>query len=114
MLDNVREQSAYTIARLDEFDAEYDFIGEVRGLGLMLGMEMIDPATGAADSALALRIQRGLLERGLIARARRTRRLRRAAAAVRSTSRGETLDQALDVMEATFAAVRAPMTARVA
>jgi 4-aminobutyrate aminotransferase-like enzyme len=26
----------------------------------------------------------------------------------------ETLDQALDVMEATFAAVRAPMTARVA
>jgi diaminobutyrate-2-oxoglutarate transaminase len=113
VLDNVREQSAYTIARLDEFEAEYDFIGEVRGLGLMLGMEIIDPATGAADSALALRIQRGLLERGLIAElGGRDDCVVRLLPPLNVTR--ETLDQALDVMEATFAAVRAPMTARVA
>ena len=65
------------------------------------------------DSALALRIQRGALERGLIVElGGRDDCVVRLLPPLNVTR--ETLDQALDVMESTFAAVRAPMTARVA
>ena len=66
ILDNVREQGAYALARFAELQAVYECIGDVRGLGLMLGMEIVDPDTGDPDSALALAIQRAALENGLI------------------------------------------------
>jgi diaminobutyrate-2-oxoglutarate transaminase len=104
ILDNVREQGAYALARFAELEAAYDFVGEVRGLGLMLGMEIVDPATGDPDSELALAIQRTALENGLILELGG-----RGDSVVRvlpplNVSRA-TLDQALDVLEAAFAAV---------
>lgn len=104
VLDNVLEQSAYTFERLDEFDAAHDFIGEVRGLGLMLGMEIIDPDSGAPDPALAQRIQRGVLERGLIVElGGRDDCVVRFLPPLNITR--ETLDQALDIMEETLDSV---------
>jgi diaminobutyrate-2-oxoglutarate transaminase len=108
VLDNVREQSAYAFGRLDEFDAEHDFVGEVRGLGLMLGMEIIDPETGAPDPALAQRIQRGVLERGLIVElGGRDDCVVRLLPPLNVTRK--TLDQALDIIEETLASVATPV-----
>jgi diaminobutyrate-2-oxoglutarate transaminase len=59
--------------RLQELQLEHPVIGEVRGRGLMLGIELIDPrATDrlghpAAAPEIASRLQRACLERGLIA-----------------------------------------------
>lgn len=39
-MDNVKEVSAYLEEKLDELVAEYDFIIERRGLGLMQGLEL--------------------------------------------------------------------------
>ncbi|WP_373023647.1 diaminobutyrate--2-oxoglutarate transaminase family protein [Streptomyces yangpuensis] len=41
-------------------------IGDVRGRGLMIGLELVDPDTGAAAPALAAAVRQECLERGLI------------------------------------------------
>ena len=66
VLDNVAEQGAAITGRLRELQARYPFLGDVRGRGLMIGVEVVDPATGAPDPDRAARIQAGCLRRGLI------------------------------------------------
>lgn len=57
---------------LQGLQAEFDWVGDVRGRGLMLGMEIIDPAgqdgldQPAADGEKARRLQRACLKRGLL------------------------------------------------
>ena len=51
ILDNVKEVSAYLEEKLDELVAEYDFIIERRGLGLMQGLELsINPKDVIANA----------------------------------------------------------------
>jgi diaminobutyrate-2-oxoglutarate transaminase len=110
VLENVRRQGAYARQRLEELAGEHEFIGEVRGLGLMLGAEIVDPETGAPDSALARRIQRGALERGLIMElGGRGNCVIRFLPPLNITR--ETLDQALDIVETTLADVGASAAA---
>jgi diaminobutyrate-2-oxoglutarate transaminase len=98
VLENVREQGAYALERLLDFESRYDFIGEVRGVGLMIGMEVIDPLTGVGDTQLALAIQRASLERGLILElGGRGDCVVRLLPPLNVTR--ETLDQALDILE---------------
>lgn len=66
VLDNVAEQGAVIVSRLRELQQRYPFLGEVRGRGLMIGVEVVDPETGAPDGARAARIQAGCVRRGLI------------------------------------------------
>ncbi|MEU5907120.1 diaminobutyrate--2-oxoglutarate transaminase family protein [Micromonospora sp. NPDC047467] len=66
VLGNVAVQGAYARERLSELAAEIPVIGDVRGRGLMLGVELIDPDTGAPDGRLGRRVQRAALENGLI------------------------------------------------
>ena len=58
ILDNVKEVSAYLEEKLDELVAEYDFIIERRGLGLMQGLELSinpkDVIANALDNGLIL------------------------------------------------------------
>jgi diaminobutyrate-2-oxoglutarate transaminase len=49
---------------------EYDAVGDVRGRGLMLGVEFVDPQSGEspppADGELAAAVQQACLDRGLV------------------------------------------------
>nr|WP_171030899.1 diaminobutyrate--2-oxoglutarate transaminase [Pseudomonas mosselii] len=69
---HVRNVGARLQALLHALRDEFDWIGDVRGRGLMLGMEIIDPANQdamgqpAADGERARQLQRACLERGLI------------------------------------------------
>jgi diaminobutyrate-2-oxoglutarate transaminase len=66
VLANVVELGAYATEQLQELRSRCDVIGDVRGRGLMIGVELVDPATGAEWPELARRVQRCALERGLI------------------------------------------------
>jgi diaminobutyrate-2-oxoglutarate transaminase len=54
ILDDVRTLGEYALGRLEELVRDYPVAAEARGSGLMLGLELADPVSGAA------------LERGLI------------------------------------------------
>ncbi|MGQ4911618.1 MAG: aspartate aminotransferase family protein [Candidatus Thorarchaeota archaeon] len=60
--ENLPEQAAqkgqYIMKRLNELKDEFPFIGDVRGLGLMIGIDLVkDPTTRAPDPTLAERIR---------------------------------------------------------
>jgi 4-aminobutyrate aminotransferase len=46
LLDNVRRQGAYLKAKLETLMAKHDVIGDVRGEGLMLGVEIVESKAG--------------------------------------------------------------------
>lgn len=46
--------------------ADHPCIGDVRGRGLMLGVELVDPETGDAAPDLAATVRQECLDRGLI------------------------------------------------
>jgi diaminobutyrate-2-oxoglutarate transaminase len=65
ILDHVREIGDYAKSALSDLASRHPAIGEVRGAGLMLGMELVGP-DGEPNSAAASAVQRGAIERGLI------------------------------------------------
>ena len=96
ILQNVREQGAYALAALRELQREHDLVCEARGLGLMLGLEVEDPA-GDNPGATARAIQRAALDRGLIVElGGRHDAVIRLLPPLNVTRR--TLDQALDIL----------------
>jgi diaminobutyrate-2-oxoglutarate transaminase len=113
VLDNVREQGAYAMGRLRELESQYDCIGEVRGVGLMIGMEIVDPRSGDPDYELALAIQRGALERGLILELGGRHDCVVRLLPPLNVSR-ETLDQALSILDETLESSSAFPVARLA
>lgn len=67
LLDNVREQGERAMAYLDDLKAEYPVIGDVRGRGLMIGMEFVNPGDGRAPNGEAVEaVLKRCLELGLI------------------------------------------------
>ena len=113
VLEHVRDQSAYTLGRLAELEEAYPCIGEVRGVGLMLGFEVVDPYSEQPNPELALQIQRGALERGLVLElGGRHDCVVRLLPPLNVTR--ETLDQALEILDSTLASLAAPATAQLA
>lgn len=49
LLENVKERGSYLLERMTALKEKVSIIGDVRGKGLMLGVEIVDPA-GEADS----------------------------------------------------------------
>lgn len=66
ILENVKLQGEFALAALSELADEHDSVAEARGIGLMLGLELIDPGTGEPNQQAAVAVQRAALERGLI------------------------------------------------
>ena len=59
------EKGAYIMERLDEMKDKYPVIGDVRGIGLMIGVEFVegnkDPAVKKRDNVVNLAIENGLV-----------------------------------------------------
>ena len=67
LVKNSAEVGAYLKTGLERLQKKYDCIGDVRGFGLMLGVEFVkDPASNQADAELRDRIEMACFERGLI------------------------------------------------
>jgi len=66
VLNNVRLRSEQIGRRLGELQRDFAMLGEVRGLGLMLGVEILNPVTGKVCDATASKIQQRALRLGLI------------------------------------------------
>ena len=67
LLDNAKKNGEYLLSRLRDMKKKYPVIGDVRGIGLMIGMELIvpgtdrEPNTNAAKKVLNEALARGLL-----------------------------------------------------
>lgn len=66
ILENVRARGEQLRAHLESLARCTPWISAVRGLGLMLGVELADPVSGAPASALAADVQAAALRNGLI------------------------------------------------
>ncbi len=67
VLDNARARGEEAMARLGELARRSPFIGDVRGKGLMIGLEFVDPAADGAPNGVAVRsVLEGCLRRGLL------------------------------------------------
>lgn len=70
LIDNAARMGAHLMARLREWPARFPIVGDVRGLGLMLGIELVrdqsskTKAPELRDRVVALAFERGLLVLG--------------------------------------------------
>ncbi|MBI2422785.1 MAG: aspartate aminotransferase family protein [Candidatus Hydrogenedentes bacterium] len=65
LLDHSRELGAYAVDQLREMQERLPIVGDVRGLGLLIGVELLDPATGARAVDAAEQVLYGCLRRDL-------------------------------------------------
>ncbi|MFV9505324.1 MAG: acetyl ornithine aminotransferase family protein [Oscillochloridaceae bacterium umkhey_bin13] len=66
LMANAATVGAELHARLDDLASRFPVIGAVRGRGLMIGVELINPATGAADHDLAEAVMQESFRKGLL------------------------------------------------
>lgn len=69
-LENVRDVGKYITGRLNTMKENHSFIGDVRGVGLMLGIEIID-SEGGANAELTNKIAHRGMHYGIILRTSR-------------------------------------------
>lgn len=75
IVENASEQGEWLETELAALETEYDVVGEARGLGLMRGLEFVDPNAGtgpagvapAPDAEFTKHIGNRLRERGIVA-----------------------------------------------
>lgn len=65
-LENVVARGAQLRSGLEELKAQYEIINDVRGLGIMLGCTIVDPATGLPNGELVNQILRHARENGKV------------------------------------------------
>lgn len=67
VLENCRKMGKKFLTGLKEIQKPHEFIGEARGLGLMLAMEIVKPdGSKDPDGEKAMKILNGMLEHGLL------------------------------------------------
>lgn len=66
LLANARERGAQLMDGLRALQSRHAAIGDVRGLGLMIGAEIVDPETREPDPAWLERLHRALRHRGFL------------------------------------------------
>jgi len=103
LLAHVQGLSAFALARLREMQSRYELIGDVRGLGLMLGVELVrDRATMARANDEAERVMYECLRRGLNFKVTMGNILQLTPAL---TITREQMARALDILDASIAVV---------
>jgi 2,2-dialkylglycine decarboxylase (pyruvate) len=66
LVERARARGEYMLGRLRELQAAHDQIGDVRGRGLLVGVELVeDRDSRAPDNALGAAVTNGCFERGL-------------------------------------------------
>jgi 4-aminobutyrate aminotransferase-like enzyme len=66
LVQHTHEQGGVLQQQLETFQAEFPFIGEVRGMGLMHGMELVIPGTKTPDAARANAVINAARKHGLL------------------------------------------------
>jgi 4-aminobutyrate aminotransferase len=74
LVDNAQEQGEWLGDQLEALEAEFDAVGDTRGLGLMYGVELVEPESGAGpmdvapepDAGLAKHVGKHLHDQGII------------------------------------------------
>jgi 4-aminobutyrate aminotransferase len=67
LLSNATDVGAYLIDKLNYLKNKHAVIGDVRGLGLMIGVEFVRAdGSGTPDSALRDKVMKNCFERGLL------------------------------------------------
>ncbi|MCC6394388.1 MAG: acetyl ornithine aminotransferase family protein [Bryobacterales bacterium] len=97
LVENAANVGAHLMNRLREWPARYARVGEVRGLGLMIGIEFVkDQATRERDAALRDRVSQLAFERGVLVLGAGQNSIRLSPPLVVTRDQG---DYALDVLE---------------
>jgi 4-aminobutyrate aminotransferase len=63
---NTRKVGEHLLRRLRDLSEEHDFIGDVRGKGLMMALELVEPSTRRPDAAATLRLMEETKARRLL------------------------------------------------
>ncbi len=66
LMANASEVGPHLMGRLGELKARFPQIADVRGRGLMIGVEFVDPATGEVDHDLAEAVMEESFRKGLL------------------------------------------------
>ncbi|MDW0110924.1 aspartate aminotransferase family protein [Sporosarcina aquimarina] len=66
LLMNAQEMGAYAVAKLLEMKEEFPVIRDVRGVGLMIGIELGDPVTGEASGEVVMKVLDKCLADGVL------------------------------------------------
>lgn len=65
--ENAAELGKHLINRLDSLQSDFPFIGDVRGEGLLIGVELVDPEDGSPlPKEYSVALRREAIDRGLI------------------------------------------------
>ena len=65
LMDNAREVGGFILSELRKMQADFPFLGDVRGEGLFIGLEFVGP-DGAPDGKLRDRASMAMFEKGLL------------------------------------------------
>ena len=66
LLENSKKEGAYMMQVLRQLKSDSPIVGDVRGVGMMLGVEFVKPGTKEPNTAASERILKRALEAGLI------------------------------------------------
>ncbi|MFC2947085.1 aspartate aminotransferase family protein [Virgibacillus sediminis] len=66
LLDNANAMGEHALSKLDELKQKHEMIKDVRGVGLLLGIEIEHPQTKDPDGELVMKILDGCLEKGVL------------------------------------------------
>ncbi|ANC79305.1 aspartate aminotransferase family protein [Fictibacillus nanhaiensis] len=66
LIENSKNMGNYAVARLKELQEKTPLIGSIRAVGLMIGIEIIDPFTGKPDGQALMNILDKCLEKGVL------------------------------------------------
>ncbi|MCC3356802.1 aspartate aminotransferase family protein [Bacillus sp. REN16] len=66
LMENANEMGAFARSRLQEMKEKYPVISDVRGIGLMIGIELQDVKTGEPSGAKVMEVLNKCLEKGVL------------------------------------------------